>query len=164
MSTNRNPGISSGTMNVVAGGVSLHNVGLSSGTVASYSSTVNNSGFSGYNGASMGGTIFSNPSVSSSEITIHGSKGEIVKINTDGEVIWANPETGVTEAAQAFGKSLRLGAELSCGITDAVKREMRDIVFQEIIEIAKEDGPLDANQLIYMHRSAKIIDKLRGKF
>lgn len=119
--------------------------------------------------SSMGATYASShrsPSISNGPacIILYGTNNdEILRLNNDGKVVWKDEKINEDAAAKAFSMALRLGADISVGLTEAVKREMRDVVFNEIIEIAKEDGPLSANQLQYLHRSAKIIDKLKGK-
>jgi len=120
-------------------------------------------------GASSGQYIYTNPQwvipntqSFSSVITISGpNSNEIVRLNRDGTVVWANG-IHVNEAAAAFGKTLSIGGELAAGITDAVKRRMRDAVFEEIISIAKEKGSLTEEDLTYFWQSAKIVDKLKG--
>lgn len=86
---------------------------------------------------------------------------EIVRLNNDGTVIWAD-NIRINEAAEAFSKSLTIGAEIRAGLTDIVKRRMRDTIFEELINIADEKGSLDANDLTYLLQSAKIMDKLKG--
>lgn len=88
---------------------------------------------------------------------------EIVRLNKDGSVTWANG-INVDEAADAFSKSLQLGGERSVGITQGVKQRMRDTVFEEIIELARIKGTLNANDLTYMLSAAKIMDKLKGGY
>lgn len=39
---------------------------------------------------------------------------------------------------------------------------MRDMVFEELIDIAKENGPLSAEELTYILRASKIVEKLKG--
>jgi hypothetical protein len=87
---------------------------------------------------------------------------EIVRLDNTGKVIWANDNIDINGAASALSKALNLSAEKSAGITYAVKQRMRDVVFEEVISIAKEKGTLTPDDLTYMHQSAKIIDKLKG--
>jgi hypothetical protein len=92
----------------------------------------------------------------------HGTNSkEIVKINFDGSVVWAHG-IEIDEAADAFAKSLTLGVEIATGITQRIKREMRDSVFNDIISIAKEKGSLTAEDLTYLLEASKIIEKLKG--
>ena len=116
-----------------------------------------------YTGHGSGAAVWStsNPQYTSN-IALSGTKGEVVRLNPDGTVTWANG-IKVDEAAEAFAKSITVGAELAAGLTESVKKQMRDTLFEEIIEIAKEDGPLSAEQLTFMHKSSKIMDKLKGK-
>jgi hypothetical protein len=86
---------------------------------------------------------------------------EIVRLNKDGSVTWANG-IEVDEAADAFARSIGQGAERSAGITYGVKQRMRDAVFEELIDMAKSKGSLTADDLTYLHQSAKIMDKLKG--
>jgi hypothetical protein len=85
---------------------------------------------------------------------------EIVKIDGNGSVIWNN-EVNIDAAAESFSKVLQLSAEKSAGISTSVKQRIRDTVFDEIIEFAKEKGSLNADDLTFMLRSIKIMDKLK---
>lgn len=86
---------------------------------------------------------------------------EIVKMDSEGVVTWANG-IDVTEATEAFSRSISLGAELKAGLTERVKRQMRDSVFEDIINIAKEKGSLTAEDLTFLLQSSKIMEKLKG--
>lgn len=86
---------------------------------------------------------------------------EIVRMDVDGTVVWANG-IELDEAAKCFAKSMRMGAEISAGITKKVKLEMRDSVFNDIISIAKEKGSLTAEDLTFLLEASKIIEKLKG--
>lgn len=94
-------------------------------------------------------------------ITLSNNGQEIVRLNRDGTVTWANG-IDIDAAAEAFGKSLTYSAELKAGITQGVKLRMRDSVFETLINIAKEKGPLSADDLTYLLESSKIIEKLKG--
>lgn len=98
---------------------------------------------------------------SSNIISLSNSNGEIVRLNIDGSVTWKNG-IEIDEAAEAFSKALRLSVELQSGLTKKVKAEMRDTVFEEIIEIAKKNGSLTVDELTFMYESSKIVEKLRG--
>ena len=87
---------------------------------------------------------------------------EIVKLTQEGKVIWTDPEMNEDEAAQAFARSMQYSAELKAGITKTVKSQMRDTVFEEIINIAKQKGSLTADDLTYLLEASKIIEKLKG--
>lgn len=87
---------------------------------------------------------------------------DIVRVTQDGEVIWADPEMNENEAAQALTRSMQQSAELKAGITKTVKSKMRDTVFEEIINIAKQKGSLTADDLTYLLEASKIIEKLKG--
>jgi len=100
----------------------------------------------------------SNPNI----FTLHDPNNkEIVKLNSDGTITWTDG-IEIDEAAEAFSKSIRLGAELSAGITKSVKLRMRDSVFEDIIEMAKLKGPLSVEDLTFMLESSKIVEKLKG--
>lgn len=87
---------------------------------------------------------------------------EIVRLTQEGKVIWADPEMNEDEAAQAFTRSLEFSAELKAGITKAVMVRIRDSVFEEIINIAKQKGTLTADDLTYLLEASKIMEKLKG--
>lgn len=86
---------------------------------------------------------------------------EIVKMKLDGSVEWRD-DIDIDAAAEAFSRSLILGAEQSAGITQRVKLEMRDSVFKDIINIAREKGSLTAEDLTYLLEASKIVEKLKG--
>ena len=86
---------------------------------------------------------------------------EIVRLNRDGTITWANG-IDVDEAAEAFARSISMGAELQSGVTQGVKHRMRDSVFTDLIEIAKEKGSLTADDLTYLLEASKIVEKLKG--
>lgn len=96
-----------------------------------------------------------------SVITLSNNGQEIVRLNIDGTVTWANG-IDIDEAAKAFEKALIYGAELKAGITQNVKFSMRDSVFESLISIAKEKGPLSVEDLTYLLEASKIIEKLKG--
>jgi hypothetical protein len=111
---------------------------------------------------SNGYTVGFAPPVST--VAFHnGSNQEVVRLNKDGSVTWASG-INIDDAADAFAKSIQLGAERSAGITAGVKQRMRDTIFEEMIEMAKIKGTLDADELTYMLSAAKIMDKLKGKY
>lgn len=96
-------------------------------------------------------------------ITLYNRLGKkVVELNEDGKVTWANG-IEVDEAAEAFGRSLNLSAEQKIGITSNVKMKMRDSVFNDLIDIAKEKGPLSVEDLQYLLSASKIVEKLKGK-
>jgi hypothetical protein len=90
-----------------------------------------------------------------------GQGKQIVKLNEDGTVTWA-AGIQIDEAADAFGKSFNLGAERKVGITNRVKSQMRDSVFNDLIDIAKIKGSLSAEDLQYLLSASKIVEKLKG--
>jgi hypothetical protein len=86
---------------------------------------------------------------------------EIVRLNLDGSVSWPNG-IDIDAASEAFGKSLQMGAEMRSGISKSVKLKMRDSVFEDLINIAKERGSLTAEDLTYLLEASKIVEKLKG--
>ena len=106
--------------------------------------------------------IFANPFNSTATVFTLSSQGkELVRLNKDGSVTWSK-EIDVDEAAAAFARSINLGAEMMAGITQGVKHRMRDSVFNDLIEIAREKGSLSADDLTYLLSAAKIVEKLKG--
>jgi len=90
------------------------------------------------------------------------TNSEIVRLDSDGSVKWANNVIDIDAAAEAFANSLTLGAEYMAGITQSVKYKMRDSVFEDLINIAKEKGQLTAEDLTYLLEASKIVEKLKG--
>jgi len=86
---------------------------------------------------------------------------EIVRLNLDGSVSWGNG-IDIDAAAEAFGEALQMGAELKAGISKAIKLRMRDSVFEDLINIAREKGSLTADDLTYLLEASKIVEKLKG--
>ena len=155
-----------GTITVAAGGaVGGGNYGttiVGNGTGIVGNITAANPSFgtiysTGYGYASMG------VAQQSSVISLRGgsTNGEIVRLNKDGSVTWSD-DIAVDSAAEAFAKTLTLGAELAAGITQSVKYQMRDSVFEDIINIAREKGSLTADDLTYLLEASKIVEKLKG--
>lgn len=96
-------------------------------------------------------------------VSIHAHNGsEIVRIDNTGIVTWDN-NINIDAAAEAFGQAIKMGAEFSAGLTAVKQIEIRNNLFEEIIQVAKEEGPLDADKLAFMLRSCKIMDKLKEK-
>ena len=142
--------------------------------VTSY--TYNNIGTTGISAQAMGsifpGTI-SGSTYNSSYGTItaatpthiasfHNNQNkEIVRLNTDGTVTWADGATE-DEAAQAFSRAMTMSGEMCAGITYGVKQRIRDAAFEELIDMAKTKGSLTADDLTYMLQAAKMMDKLKG--
>jgi hypothetical protein len=93
---------------------------------------------------------------------LSGNQGEIVRMNRDGSIVWSS-EININEAAEAFAKSMYLGAEIQSGITKNAKLRMRDSVFEDLITIAKEKGSLSADDLTYLLEASKIVEKLKGE-
>lgn len=87
---------------------------------------------------------------------------EIVKLKIDGTVEWADG-INMDEAAESFGNTLRLGAEMAAGIKYSNKCQIRNTIFEEIILMANnKGGSLTADDLTFMLSSAKMMDKLKG--
>jgi hypothetical protein len=93
-------------------------------------------------------------------IAVYGADGVIVSLNIDGKVTWAEGYTP-DDAAEKFAQSLRLSSELAAGITATSKANMRDSVFNDIIEIAKAKGPLSVDDLTYLLSASKIVERLK---
>lgn len=108
-----------------------------------------------------GGFTFAPPAAPPNIITLNSQSKEIVRLNHDGSVTW-NSEINVDEAAEAFGRSISLGAEISAGLTKQVKLRMRDSIFEDLISIAKDKGSLSAEDLTYLLEASKIVEKLKG--
>jgi hypothetical protein len=89
------------------------------------------------------------------------SKKEIVRLSENGDVIWADG-VNIDEAADAMARAMTIGSEMAAGITNTVKLKMRDSVFEDLINIAKEKGPLNADDLTYLLSASKIVEKLKG--
>ena len=107
-------------------------------------------------------TIGSNMANATSVVTFYNvNNNEIVRLNKDGTITWGNG-INVDEAADAFSRSISIGAEMQSGITEGTKRRMRDSVFADLIEIAKEKGSLTADDLTYLLEASKIVEKLKG--
>lgn len=134
--------------------------GLSSGV--HYPSTIGSIGGGGSAGYSHSFTVGTNLHNSASVVTFYKiGGGEIVRLNQDGTITWAS-DIDVDEAAEAFGRAVSLGAEMQTGITQGVKQRMRDSVFNDLINIAKEKGSLTAEDLTFLLEASKIVEKLRG--
>lgn len=88
---------------------------------------------------------------------------EIVHLRKDGSVVWATEELSENDAAKMFSRYMQRGAEFSAGITEKVKIDIRDSVFNDIIELAKENGSLSASDLTLMLEGIKIMEKLRSR-
>jgi hypothetical protein len=85
----------------------------------------------------------------------------LLTVHNDGLVEWAG-DIDVDKASIAFASSLSIGVERAVGITTLKKQQLRDAVFEEIISMAKSKGSLTADDLTFLHQSAKIMDKLSG--
>lgn len=85
---------------------------------------------------------------------------EIVRLNLDGTVVWADG-IDVDAAAEAFAQSLTIGSEIRAGITERVKLKIRDSVFNDIINIAKEHGALSAEDLKMILDASRIVERLK---
>lgn len=112
-------------------------------------------------GGAVGGSIFARSPPTNIITFSKSGNQEIVRMNPDGSVTWANG-VDIDAAAEAFAKSMTIGAEMSAGISKAVKLRMRDSVFEDLINIAKEKGSLTAEDLTYLLEASKIVEKLKG--
>lgn len=115
-----------------------------------------------YGGVNMGNAAMqASPPTYAIKYTNPTTNKEIVRVTPEGKVVWAD-DIEIDEAAEAFSRALSVGAELKAGITERVKRDMRDSIFEDIIEIAKQKGSLNAEDLTYLLQAAKIMEKLKG--
>ena len=157
------------TMNTTPTANTMGNITISTGTniptynpIASMAqsnyNTISTSPYSGSSSFTIGTNLHNATSVVS---FYNQSNTEIVRLNRDGTITWGNG-INIDEAADAFGRAISLGSELQSGITQGVKHRMRDSVFADLIEIAKEKGSLTADDLTYLLEASKIIEKLKG--
>jgi hypothetical protein len=131
------------------------NIGMSTGVLPGV--TTYGTGIS-----SIGHGMFSVPKPTN-VISLRNTNGkEIVKVNLDGSVTWAD-KIDIDASAEAFARSLQLGTARAAGISNAVKLRMRDSVFEDLIKIAKDKGSLTAEDLTYLFEASKIVEKLRGE-
>lgn len=86
----------------------------------------------------------------------------VVSLYVDGTVKWAKGEENLTEAQRSFASMLTLTLEQKALVTQGMKLKTRDQVFEEVIRMARERGPLSADDLTFMLESSKIIEKLKG--
>jgi hypothetical protein len=143
-------------------GQQLYTVGAGGHGGGSVYSINNAIGQGGWQHSSAGYTISGNSGNTSSTIAFYDlTNKEIVRLNKDGTVTWAD-NINIDEAAEAFGRAIQIGAERASGIRYGVKQRMRDAVFEELIDIANSKGTLTADDLTYMQQAAKIMDKLKG--
>jgi len=144
-----------------AAGAGCVTVGNTTGAAPNPTSWITaNTGIIGAGGA-MAGTFTMTLPTNIVTFSKPANNQEIVRLNTDGSVTWANG-IDVDAAAEAFGHSLQMGAELKAGISKSVKLKMRDSVFEDLINIAKEKGSLTADDLTYLLEASKIVEKLKG--
>lgn len=95
------------------------------------------------------------------DISIRSGNKEIVKITSSGEVIWADG-IKMDEAAKAFSDSIYVGLEMKSGITEATKSRVRNAVFEELIEIADEQGgSISSEDLKYFLKANIMVDKIK---
>ncbi len=113
---------------------------------------------------SMGGvTTWANPvsSAPAHPVVISNQGKEIVRLEKDGTIVWAEG-IKIDEAAEAFAKTISIAAEMRAGITERIKADMRNRIFEEIINISKEKGSLSTDELTLMLEATKIMEKLKG--
>ena len=165
VNTTGNITISSGASNVAP--YTINSSIMSAGSMigaANYSyNTITTMPYAGAQGAAGSFTIGTNLHNATSVVAFYkgAGGGELVRLNRDGTITWSNG-IDVDEAAEAFGRAISLGAEMQAGITEGTKRRMRDSVFADLIEIAKEKGTLTADDLTYLLEASKIMEKLKG--
>ena len=102
------------------------------------------------------------PHISSILALFNSTGNMIVELHNDGSVTWDN-EIDISEAAKALTEVLTLTAEQRAGVSTNVKLKMRDSVFNDLIQIAKEKGSLSAEDLTYYLEASKIVEKLKGE-
>lgn len=86
----------------------------------------------------------------------------IVSIKMDGSVIWAE-DAIIDDAADKFSTMISLGIEKAAGITNKVRNDIRDVIFEEIIEIAKTSSTgITADEIQRLYEATKIMEKLKG--
>lgn len=95
--------------------------------------------------------------------SISDKSGKPVMVMDHEGNITFNIDTNVPEAAEIFVSSIYLSTEAKAGITLKTKQKIRDAVFNDIIEIAKRKGTLDAEELTSMLEASKIMEKLKGE-
>lgn len=169
------------TLPVTSPGTATISIGTPSATTSGIYATIGSTGtiYTGGTGYSSSGTILAGPSTTYTHpvfsasiypsmpmvaiLTLYNDKGQkIVQLEKDGTVTW-DKEIDVDEAAKAFQRALTISGEQSIGITAGVKSRMRDSVFNDLIEIAKEKGSLTSEDLTYLLSASKIVEKLKGK-
>ena len=85
---------------------------------------------------------------------------EVVSVKSDGTVVWADG-IQINEAAEAFSRSMTLGSEMCAKITSRVRREIKDVIFDELHKLALEKGSITAEDIKYFHQCTKLMDKLK---
>lgn len=99
--------------------------------------------------------------VSYNSTIIYRNNEKILSIDENGNIVWGQG-IKIDKTAEDLANSLALSLELKAGITQKIKLEMRDSVFESLINIAKMQGALTANDLTYLLEASKIVEKLRG--
>jgi len=135
---------------------------VSTGTTCVTSGPIYSGGVGGYSGMAgtwaPGGFFAPNPLC----ITFNNAAGKsIVNVYNDGTIEWGE-NVNIDEAAKAFARSIHLGMEQAAGIKEATKLRIRNNVFEELIDIAKEKGSLTHEELTYLLQASKIMEKLKG--
>lgn len=94
-------------------------------------------------------------------ISINSTVGPIVIVKPDGTIEWPDG-VDITTAAEAFGKCLQLGTELSAGINKSVKQRMKDQCREGLKEYAELHGPLSVEDIERYFQEEKVFDILQG--
>lgn len=112
-----------------------------------------------YGGA---GTYYGTATAASQDFKLYrpGTVEVLLTVEKNGTVRWHDDILDTDAAAEAFKRSVELGVELKAGISNAVKLRMRDSVFEDLINLAKERGPLTAEDLTYFMEASKIVERL----
>ena len=142
-----------------------------------YTTTFNNTGI----GALTSGTNFTTTRNMSGTSTATGTNGytfswnsppyitqfcdhtgkKVVTLENDGSVTW-HDTSKTDEAIQNFGNMLTIAAEQKSQITERVKSEIFDQVFEEIYQVFKDKESISCEELRIAYESSKIFRKLQG--
>lgn len=94
-------------------------------------------------------------------LIINDNGKELFRIESDGKVVWGDNVT-IDAAAEKFKSMVDMSVEMKAGIVEKTKQRIRDTIFGEIINIAKDKGSLTAEELTLILEATKIMEKLKG--
>lgn len=109
---------------------------------------------------SSGYTFSWNPPSYITQFCDHSGK-KIVTLENDGSVTW-HDTSKTDEAIQTFTGMLSITAEQKAQITERVKSEIFDQVFEEIYQVFKDRESISCEELRIAYESSKIFRKLQG--